>query len=170
MRVLLSVSSVSTLLATWSHIEASSIDLSILQAGRRRKAGGVGTLLKVSLPSISAIVQLIDRQAVEGDGPKSLRLSEDFTQELQRDDHVTGGGFASALKAINFAMLRHSLASPLATLADMDDHDQLLKLQQLVDGWRRGEDVPGRELLEVDADDLGSVRIQPQRAITRLTT
>ena len=52
MRVLLSVSSVSTLLATWSHIEASSIDLSILQAGRRRKAGGIGFLLKVNLPSI----------------------------------------------------------------------------------------------------------------------
>lgn len=49
-RVLLSVPSASTFLNSWSHIEPSSIDLSVLGTTTkgRRKGAAVGAILRVS--------------------------------------------------------------------------------------------------------------------------
>lgn len=47
-RVLLSVPSISTFLANWTHVEPSMVDLTVMDGGKgRKRAGGVNAILRV---------------------------------------------------------------------------------------------------------------------------
>ncbi|EIW70408.1 hypothetical protein TREMEDRAFT_68038 [Tremella mesenterica DSM 1558] len=134
-RILVSVPSISTFLSSWSHIEPSSIDISVLHSGRRRREGGVNAILKAATDRSSTL----------------LAISAEFAEELRQTEEMTGGGAAETLKALKWALLRHSVTSPLASLAEESDGSRLEMLRQLIKGMRDSVDVPGKELFTVES-------------------
>ncbi|KAK1924304.1 hypothetical protein DB88DRAFT_527142 [Papiliotrema laurentii] len=138
-KVLLTVSSTSLFLSSWSHVEPGLIDLAVIQSAKGRKRGAaVDAILKVAS----------DPRQVP------LSLSEDLVEDLRDAEEATRGGSMAVLKALKWALLHHSFNSPLAAV----DPSRVDEIHTIDQGVRDGKDVPGREILQLDSHpDLFSI-------------
>jgi hypothetical protein len=85
-RLLLSVPSTSTFLASLSLIEPASVDLCVLESGRRKRGGAVRAILRA------------DEQAERGG--RGLRLGEGFREWVAEEEGRYAAGPLALLKAI----------------------------------------------------------------------
>ncbi|RSH87238.1 hypothetical protein EHS25_003147 [Saitozyma podzolica] len=105
-RVLLSVPSISTFLANWTHVEPSMVDLTVMDCGKgRKRAGGINAILR----------------AATGADNGGLRIADELAEDIREQDAATGGGAQVSLKALKWSFLHHSFNSPLSDLAQGDD-------------------------------------------------
>ncbi|WVF71256.1 hypothetical protein IAT40_006059 [Kwoniella sp. CBS 6097] len=143
-RLLLSVPSTTHFLSSWTPLDLSTIALSILSTRNRRKNGGIEAILRAG-----------------HDAP--IKISDELAEEIRSEEKRAGGGTLLAMKAIKWLLLRYSIDSPLARLAQKSgsNKDTLTKVQALVDAMIENPNdptIPGRELFQIEPHpDLTSV-------------
>ncbi|KAL1411429.1 hypothetical protein Q8F55_002385 [Vanrija albida] len=143
-RLLLDVPSIGHFLSTWTLVEPSEVDLSILTLGRSRKRNaGVNAILQSAVDSTVT----------------PLSVTRELAEQLKRDEEMIGGGSASTLKSLRWLALQHRFNSPLAALAESEVTDQQLRdLQTIADVVKDGNRVPGGDIFALDANsDLSTV-------------